>query len=259
MSFDIEELTDTSERSNQPFGPWFDIATATGGSPYNAYGPYYGPYGFLQLYDTGCRTGETTWNCTAACLDTDVGPDMVWNSSALGMYTLQNCVVLPVIAALLASSSLTSAAVALAQKYEIASDASLINGTAWPVLSNCFDQYCEANGDNTPGCNSTSNPDIVPLMFTTNYAHFMDGDGRRYSTNFTIAKGAIPAMGLCHNLNAVINGDIGGIGMFVSYMMQMMIVLSAWVLFHFYENWAAWPLTLFMIPVHGRKRATQLA
>ncbi|KAK5681793.1 hypothetical protein LTS10_006326 [Elasticomyces elasticus] len=261
MSFDIIERTE-AKGDDQPFGEWFDIATATGGSPYNAYGPYYGPYGFLQLYDTGCRTGYTTWNCTAACLDTDVGPSMVWNDSASGMYTLQNCVVLPVIAALLASSSLTPAAVAIAGRYEIAPDASLINGvngTAWPVLSNCFNEYCEANGEGTPGCNSTDNPDVVPLMFTTNETHFMDGDGRRYSTNFTIAKGAIPAMGLCHNLNAVINGDIGGIGMFVSYMMQMMIVLSAWVLFHFYENWAAWPLTLFMIPVHGRKRATQLA
>ncbi|KAK4963604.1 hypothetical protein LTR10_001233 [Elasticomyces elasticus] len=261
MSFDIKELSEANG-DDQPFGDWFDFATATGGSPYNVYPPYYSPYGFLQLYDTGCRTGYTTWNCTAACLDTDVGPSMVWNDSASGMYTLQNCVVLPVIAALLASSSLTPAAVAIAERYEIAPDANLINGvngTAWPVLSNCFNEYCEANGEGTPGCNSTDNPDVVPLIFTTNETQFMDGDGHRYSTNFTIAKGAIPAMGLCHNLNAVINGDIGGIGMFVSYMMQMLIVLSAWVLFHFYENWAAWPLTLFMIPVHGRKRATQLA
>ncbi|TKA69406.1 hypothetical protein B0A55_07838 [Friedmanniomyces simplex] len=299
MAFDITERTD------QPYGEWYDFATASGSEGYLGDDDD-GAYGFLQLYDSGCKVGNG-WNCTAACLDTEVGPNMVWNTTGYGMYTMQNCVVFPFIAALLAASNLAPAAVELAQKYQIAPDASLVNNSsaAWPVINNCINQYCEGNSESTPGCGTSpaSNQDQVPeYLFTPNYTYWSRGNGENYTVNYTFAGSTINS-GLCQNLNAgyafaasdlyhvltmqqyvyftcpqraqihildsgivlgdkpclVINGDIGGIGMFVSYVMQMGIVLSAWLLFHFYETWAAWPLTITLIPFHGTRKASQLA
>ena len=47
--------------------------------------------------------------------------------------------------------------------------------------------------------------------------------------------------------------------MFVSYLMQMFIILSAWLLYHFYETWARWPVAVTLIPFHGPRKASVLA
>jgi len=41
--------------------------------------------------------------------------------------------------------------------------------------------------------------------------------------------------------------------------MQMFIMLSAWLAFHFYQTWAQYPLTVTLMPFRGVKRASDLA
>ncbi|KAK3114975.1 hypothetical protein LTR53_006154 [Teratosphaeriaceae sp. CCFEE 6253] len=260
MVFDITERTE-AEGDDYPYSQWYDIDTATGGYPSGDIGAN----GFLQLYDTGCMLGDG-WNCTAACLDTTAGPAILWNTSNYGMYTMQNCVVLPVIAALLAANNLTPGSVKLAAKYQIQANAGLVNDSmaGWPVINNCMNEYCDGNSESVPGCNTDQkfNDDIVKtfrfMQSKKTWDSYMNGDIGANQVNFTF-NGTMFNSGICKNLNAVINGDIGGIGMFISYLMQMFIVLSAWILFHFYETWAAWPLTAILMPLHGTRKASQLA
>lgn len=47
--------------------------------------------------------------------------------------------------------------------------------------------------------------------------------------------------------------------MFVSYLMQAVIVLSTWVLYHAYQEWAKYPLWASIVPFKGHKRASMIA
>ncbi len=179
------------ERTDQPYGPWYDFATASGVYNWGYSDANDGAWGYLQLYDSGCKVGNG-WNCTAACLDTELGPNLLWNTTNTG-YTLQNCIVLPFIAALLAASDLTPTAVKLAQKYQIAPDASLFNSSnasaiSWPVINNCINQFCEGNGGSTPGCDTSHAPNQDAMLwytFTPNETYYQDGDGQNYTQNIT--------------------------------------------------------------------------
>ena len=57
------------------YWPWYDFDSAVsdmvGDSVYGTY---------IQLYEDGCRV-DRDWNCTAACLDTQVGVERVWNNT----------------------------------------------------------------------------------------------------------------------------------------------------------------------------------
>lgn len=135
--------------------PWysFDMALvdATGGLRYGE--RYYsgqpnpGSNTFM-LWEAGCRTGDS-WNCTAACLDTELGPKLIWNTTN-SMYTLQNCIVYPFIALALAAGVLGqgSGTADLTEKYHIRAngDAAFWNTTdGWPVINQCFNAYCNAS------------------------------------------------------------------------------------------------------------------
>ncbi|EMC97936.1 hypothetical protein BAUCODRAFT_146537 [Baudoinia panamericana UAMH 10762] len=251
MSWNISEITD------QWSFPWYDFDSAvyTAGSWYS----------YLQLFEPGCRVGNG-WNCTAACLDTNIGPTLVWNSTSWtnSTYTLQNCIVYPVIASLLASNQLNARSVEIAKKYNIQPHANLWrNATAgWPgtrpiprgslrahealpepllptVTMSRMEpktwKFCESNEQLAPGCkNTNAAADVQSFVFTPSEGYAFNQSNGFYPINIT----TVIDTGLCNNLNAVINPDIGGIGMFVSYLMQMFIVLSAWLLFHLYQTWA---------------------
>jgi len=106
---------------------------------------------YLVLYNTGCQMPDGGWNCTAACLDTDLGPYMVWNST-FSTYTLHNCMVFPYIAYLLATGNLTAQAENVSKTYQIPPDANLAYSgkLGWPVINNCIENFCSTKG--TPGC-----------------------------------------------------------------------------------------------------------
>jgi hypothetical protein len=120
----------------------------------------------LFLWESGCRVGET-WNCTLACLDLEAGPNMVWNSSE-AMFTLQNCLVYPILATAAAHDWLVQDTPGLLDKFEIPSRDILPTNTttedlklstsAWPVINGCLQRVCAPlNGEDSEY--SCSRPD----------------------------------------------------------------------------------------------------
>jgi hypothetical protein len=140
--YDIYENTD--------YGWWFDFSSSV--DPEWSIGS---SVGYLQLYSSGCyNSTRKEWNCTAACFDPPSVTLPFWNTTN-ATYTLQNCLVYPVIAHLLAGGKLTSHAVTLAHNYHIEANANLWsnNSAGWPVINNCISDFCE-NDDKgiAPGC-----------------------------------------------------------------------------------------------------------
>ncbi|KAK4540991.1 hypothetical protein LTR36_008360 [Oleoguttula mirabilis] len=245
MAFDIQELDDVPY-----YYPYYDYRSAVSDAVSS---------GYFQLYSLGCQVGGSS-NCTAACLDTSIGANLVWNGTydKYNTLTMANCMALPFIASLLAAGNLSEHAVNLTQKYHIPSNANLVTNASagWPVINNCIDSYCDSQ-DSTPGC-SKSDDDLTQFVFLPNETYYDEtyyDSGPSVNITFRLAGKTFNA-GLCHELDAVINPDIGGIGMFVSYLMQEFIVLSAWLAYHFYQTWAAWPLAAVLMPFHGPKRAS---
>lgn len=81
---------------------------------------------------------------------------MVWNSPN-STYTLQNCMVLPILAAIYAAGNLSNASRTLVEKYQIPKNASL-TGTAsgWPVINQCTQAFCELSGASAAACTVNS-------------------------------------------------------------------------------------------------------
>lgn len=158
MAFDILERNDTS------YSPWYDYNSAV----YDGVNS-----GYLQLYSKGCESSGRL-NCTAACLDTQLGADQIWNSTAYpyNTLTLANCMALPFIANLLAAGNLTERAINLAQKYQIPSDASLVTSASagWPVINSCINSYCDSQ-DSAPGC-SNNTDDVQIFTFLPNMSYY---------------------------------------------------------------------------------------
>ncbi|KAK5113368.1 hypothetical protein LTR62_003468 [Meristemomyces frigidus] len=275
MAYDLVEQTPYLTDYGFDNGRWMDFYSAVTLGPYSYDGR--NTSGYLRLSDRGCKvpgSNPVAYDCQTACLNTTLGPALVWNNTDYdSMYTLSNCVMLPVIAALLASSKLTPGGVGMAKKYGITPNADLIKtpAQAWPVISGCINAYCSSGSDGglpTPGCQAGSdNPDdylqytLLPNQsYYTNQGKYDDNVGDYWwSENFTFSGIDSFNSGICHDLNAFINADIGGVGMFVSYLMQTFIVLSAWILFHVYANWSTYPILLALLPFHGRRRASTVA
>lgn len=157
-----------SERSfwDADYPYWYDFDTAV---TYDQ--------GYLNLYEPGCQVGENKWNCTAACLDTNVGPNQTWNATN-GMFTLHNCVVLPVIASLLASGKIAKTSLNLTTKYNIVPSTNLTSrpNEAWPVIRNCISDYCAANSETVPGCKSNPNS-VTQLVWAPNRTAYENNIG----------------------------------------------------------------------------------
>lgn len=180
----------------------------------------------LYLYDQGCRTGPTTYNCTTACTD----PEQVW-SAENWQYTLANCMVYPLIASAWGKGILhyndshydyatrnvtyNDTAAQTAAKYGILADADLDLSSPEPcsTINACLTAYCNATSNDGNNCS---------VGGTTGYtAKWHVGDYRpalRFNTS------------LCEDLNASINQDLGGVGMIIAYLIQISILLAGWVL-----------------------------
>jgi hypothetical protein len=214
MSFDLVESNGVD------YDEWTDYRTAVTLNPYGSENG--NTSSFLRISPKGCRIGDG-WDCTAACLNTTTGPAMVWgNADKSSMFTLANCVVLPVIAALLAGAggNLTSDGITMAEKYKIDANADLIGSpnTGWPVINNCINAYCGMGDPPTPGCKTVDNPDVFeyytlfPNVSYWDDKYQDDEDGNYWWPINSTFNGTAFNSGLCHNLSALINPDIGGIG-----------------------------------------------
>jgi hypothetical protein len=140
------------------------------------------------LWENGCKTGDA-WDCTKACRDTEQGPEMVWNSRD-AMFTLQNCLLYPILASAATQSLLVQDPPGLLEKYGIYTnilDAGLVadaesvaNATTYfPVVESCVREFCvDLAGRNEWSCSpwdpsrnnwsgleiSTTGPDYAPWI-----------------------------------------------------------------------------------------------
>lgn len=115
--------------------------------------------GYLQLSDAGCLLDDDPIallrNCSAACLynDRDIR-NPVWGNK-WSPYTLQNCLVYPYVAWLLAMDSVTTTSSSLAiHEYGIRPDRTIDNGS-WPVVNDCISAFCALQGLGEAGCKTT--------------------------------------------------------------------------------------------------------
>lgn len=96
------------------------------------------------LYSDGCRVNGTR-DCTKACLDTTVGPSIVWNSPDT-LFTLHNCIEYPRLSTAAAHGELSAESSKLLEKYNIIANdtlpANASNVNAWPVISGCLRKMC---------------------------------------------------------------------------------------------------------------------
>lgn len=119
---------------------------------YSSHGRYAGSPDFrnntLFLWESGCRTNGT-WNCTLACSDSEQGRNMVWNSSE-AMFTLQNCLVYPMLLNATAHGWLVEDPPGLLDKFNIIPDDIKTNYTTdfapssrvRPVIDRCLAASC---------------------------------------------------------------------------------------------------------------------
>ncbi|KAK4499216.1 hypothetical protein PRZ48_009729 [Zasmidium cellare] len=179
----------------------------------------------ITLYRWGCEYGETN-NCTKACLD----PQKLWNDED-SAYTLHNCNAYPVVAQLWHAGNLTEKGIEVATSYGISNDSSAQLFSRPAGITNCITAYCDLNENKPSYCNGTGEPQFLGyfnITNTTSKAFYFD-----YNPN------------LCYQLNAEVNPDIGGIGVFTSYIMQVAIVAIAWFLFHIGHDWTFYATYVF--------------
>ncbi|KAF2149511.1 hypothetical protein K461DRAFT_271100 [Myriangium duriaei CBS 260.36] len=160
--------------------------------------------GFVTLWDSGCRV-DGGWNCTVACLDPVVGPQLTWNSDNAS-YTLQNCMVLPLLARAAATKTLVEDTAGLLEKYQIPVSSSLGASTdGWPVINQCTVAFCNQTGGSNCAINAT-----VP-------------------TKWTVAGEKTPILNIdktiCDNAPKQPSADIAGIGIMLAYLLQYLIAI----------------------------------
>lgn len=203
------------ERTHSLHGPWYSfqdaLQDAAGLAPLESE---------LTLYESGCHVDDG-WNCTAACLDPALGPALLWDGPE-AMYTLQNCMVLPLIAYLLANGSLSQRQASLASKYSIEADLTLWSREGWPVINGCMRAACEESSSGAEDCELSSS-----LWQPITYPLGQPNAPQALRVNAS----------LCDCLDTSLDSDIGGMGMLVAYIMQAIIVLYASVLYHLHKTW----------------------
>lgn len=110
---------------------------------------YDGTNNTFTLWESGCHSNNGEHNCTAACYDPNLGPQMVWNSTG-NMTTLQNCLIYPILTRASENGWLIEKPPGLLKKYNI-----VVNSTSpknspnyepqedeWPVINKCMQTMC---------------------------------------------------------------------------------------------------------------------
>ncbi|CAK4032441.1 Hypothetical predicted protein [Lecanosticta acicola] len=178
----------------------------------------------LELYPRGCNYiddhGTVHRNCTIACQQ----PELVWDN----MRTFHNCLAYPAVSQWLSNDN------DLDQK---SIDAALEMGFV-------------------PYFNLTHVEDPVQGCLQSFYAKSADDKaecwGKEYKTPQAIAKAA------CDYFHPSPNLDIGGIGAYLSYLIQLGILAYAYLHTRIMSTWASWIAWLIYL-VKGRKKADQKA
>ncbi|KAF2165541.1 hypothetical protein M409DRAFT_55914 [Zasmidium cellare ATCC 36951] len=178
----------------------------------------------IALYQLGCLAdddwdgdGDGGWDCFSACQNAT----KLWNSTYSG-YTLHNCMVYPIVAQMWNDGNLTAEGIDIAKYYGIRNDTDTPMYTGSPGIQDCFNDYCVRFESEDEWCKSPNGTYDIgenwwQLDFPTN---------------------------MCDGLDAQINGDVMGIGVAISLLMQVAILTLSWLLFHCTRDWIkylTWP------------------
>ncbi|KAM0805755.1 hypothetical protein BDR22DRAFT_303494 [Usnea florida] len=155
----------------------------------------------LAVFPDACKQSDGTFNCTAACLD---------NTQLFGdLKTLHNCVVFPNISVHLANNTLSPDARHLAENLNIepSGNGSLLPSNISNAIQRCLIDSC----NNTSGCKFPRNfpPSTANLTGTA----FINDD----------------YFNPCSQITAHVDADVAGVGVFISYVMQMGLALLAFI------------------------------
>lgn len=140
MSFDVAVL---QPQTNRLFGFHDALAGAIYPPAASIYAQYDLDSSTLLLNDRGCLDATSQrHDCTKACQD----PAAVWRDEN-AMFTMQNCMVYPVISIMLLDGNLSANALDTIEEYNILSASSIDLDRIVSPIQDCIDQFCK-DGNN---------------------------------------------------------------------------------------------------------------
>ena len=212
--------------ADRPFGfqdAWYEAL-----SPSTVFPDWRGMGNTLVINERGCSIGVGQHNCTQACLD----PRMVWQDQS-AMYTMQNCMLYPVISSMLSKDSLSDKATTQAEQYGFLNSTAVDLSTIIHVISSCVDDYCSGN-DCLPWNPATAgySGDIPPKSKP-------DAIQKQISADISLQNLPTFRSNWCDNVTDIMKAspDLGGPGVFASYLIQIFLAFILYVTLRFFSTW----------------------
>ncbi|TKA61967.1 hypothetical protein B0A49_09810 [Cryomyces minteri] len=138
---------------------------------------------------------------------------------------MQNCMVYPMVSRLITLNSLTEESKQTADEFGILGDAYFNSSQIALAINGCAEEYCASSNSPEYDCEYDNS---FPLYWQ-----------------------------FCTGLEARVNPDIGGVGVFLSYYMQTGIAIAAWVLQRLYDTWIRNIAFMFFLPMGPRRAWTR--
>ncbi|KAF7188961.1 hypothetical protein HII31_09884 [Pseudocercospora fuligena] len=194
----------------------------------------------ITLFETGCdfrdENDVTHRNCTQACIQ----PAVVWSNP----FTIHNCLVYSTVSGLIAKKNLTADGERQAAElgYLPNFNLALIEDPA----NKCMHSFCLSQRHANPSirCPSAS-------INTTYFSNATKGEIHNLLTDAFVQNA-------CGSFKASPNVDVGGIGVYIGYLMQLSILLYCWIHGRLISSWLK-TLTFIVCAPFGLKRARQYA
>ncbi|KAK5127929.1 hypothetical protein LTR85_005046 [Meristemomyces frigidus] len=174
----------------------------------------------IHLYASGCKWNGQN-NCSLACQQ----PEHVWGSLA----ATHNCLAYPAISGLLDTDRLSAESAELASQYGIYSNKSVALSSIVDPLVSCAVQSC---------MNSTRHPSYCSEIYSLSTS--VDDPTSPDFVFYANLNGIDFVEDICYTSPASANLDIGGIGVYISYLIQLSVVLSAWLYNRSLSTWLRW-------------------
>ncbi|KAL6716571.1 hypothetical protein ACLMJK_006138 [Lecanora helva] len=204
---DLYNITQTSTNNSLPIPAVFGLQNALN-ARFRAPGNL---ASIPTLFPDACRINGTEQNCTTVCSQ----EEQMFSS----LDTLHNCLVWPLIQAEAARNNISASAI------DLASPLGFVNGTGNSTspseisnrIQTCLLDSCSG------GCAKAANK-AFPPKFQNHFMNNLTG-GEYLGMNKSL-----DWFDPCRFIDAPANADIAGIGVFISYVMQVALILFAFVL-----------------------------
>ncbi|EME84885.1 uncharacterized protein MYCFIDRAFT_195814 [Pseudocercospora fijiensis CIRAD86] len=194
----------------------------------------------ITLFETGCdfrdENDVTHRNCTQACTQ----PAIVWKNP----FTIHNCLVYSTVSGLIAKNNLT------ADGQRQAADLGYLPNFNLALIEDpaneCMHSFClnQRHADPSIHCSGAS-------INTTYFSNATKGEVHNLLTDAFVQNA-------CGSFKASPNVDVGGIGVYIGYLMQLSILIYCWIHGRLISSWLK-SFTFVVCAPFGLKRARQRA